>query len=42
VPFGILGRDSLEHLVAAIQQHAGGSHGHDVSREHILDGLTPA
>jgi hypothetical protein len=33
---------SLEHLVAAIQQHASGSHGHDVSREHILGELTPA
>jgi cupin domain len=33
---------SLEHLIAAIQQHAGGSHGHDVSREHILGELVPA
>jgi hypothetical protein len=33
---------SLEHLVAAIQQHASGSHGHDVSREHVLEELTPA
>ncbi|MGH3187617.1 MAG: hypothetical protein ACRDPY_10630 [Streptosporangiaceae bacterium] len=23
-------------LAAAVQQHASGSHGHDVSREHIL------
>lgn len=33
---------SLEHLIAAIQQHAAGSHGHDVSREHILGELVPA
>jgi hypothetical protein len=33
---------SLEHLIAAIQQHATGSHGHDVSREHILGELAPA
>jgi hypothetical protein len=33
---------SLEHLIAAIQQHASGSHGHEVTREHILGDLTPA
>jgi Cupin domain len=33
---------SLEHLIAAIQQHAAGSHGHEVSREHILGELVPA
>jgi hypothetical protein len=33
---------SLEHLIAAVQQHASGSHGHDVSREHILGELVPA
>ena len=33
---------SLDHLIAAVQQHASGSHGHDVSREHILGELTPA
>ncbi|MBN9099331.1 MULTISPECIES: cupin domain-containing protein [unclassified Pseudonocardia] len=30
----------LEHLIAAVQQHAAGSHGHDVDRDHILDELT--
>ena len=33
---------SLEHLIAAVQQHASGSHGHDVSREQILGELVPA
>ena len=33
---------SLEHLIAAVQQHASSSHGHDVSREHILGELVPA
>jgi predicted small metal-binding protein len=28
--------DQIDELVAAIQQHASGSHGHDVSRDHIL------
>lgn len=33
----------LEHLIAAVQQHASGSHGHhEVTREHILGELIPA
>jgi EutQ-like cupin domain len=32
----------LDHLIAAVQQHASGSHGHDVTREHILSELQPA
>ncbi len=39
-PCGVVFRmedpDALDHLVDA-QQHAAGSHGHDVSRAHILD-----
>ncbi len=31
--------DQIDELVAAVQQHASGSHGHDVSREHILADL---
>jgi len=31
---------ALDHLVSAVQQHASGSHGHDVTREHVLDELT--
>jgi len=30
---------ALDHLVSAVQQHASGSHGHDVTREHVLDEL---
>lgn len=36
VEFRVANDDQLDHLVAAIQQHASGSHGHDVSREHIV------
>jgi hypothetical protein len=32
--------DQLDHLVAAVQQHADGSHGHDLTREHILSEIT--
>ena len=28
--------DQLDHLVAAIQEHAKGSHDHEVTREHVL------
>jgi ABC-type Mn2+/Zn2+ transport system ATPase subunit len=34
--------DRVDHLIAAVQQHASGSHGHDVTREHILSELQPA
>jgi len=34
--------DQIDELVAAVQQHASGPHGHDVSREHILSELVPA
>ena len=34
--------DQLDELVAAVQQHASGSHGHYVEREHILSELVPA
>ena len=34
--------DQVDELVAAVQQHASGSHGHDVAREHILAELVPA
>lgn len=33
---------SIDHLVVAVQEHAFGSHGHEVTREHILSELTPA
>ncbi len=34
--------DQVDELVAAVQQHAIGSHRHEVSREHILSELVPA
>jgi hypothetical protein len=34
-------RDQLDHLIAAVQQHASGSHGHDLSREHISSEISP-
>jgi hypothetical protein len=40
VEFRISGDDQLDHLVAAIQQHALGSHGHELSREHVLAEVT--
>jgi hypothetical protein len=42
VEFRVPRDDQLDHLVAAIQEHASSSHGHDVSREHILTELVPA
>jgi uncharacterized cupin superfamily protein len=33
--------DQVDELVAAVQQHASGSHGHEVAREHILAELVP-
>jgi hypothetical protein len=34
--------DQLDHLIAAVQQHASGSHGHNLSREHIISEITPS
>ena len=34
--------EQIDEMVAAVQQHASGSHGHDVSREHILAELVLA
>jgi predicted small metal-binding protein len=34
--------DQIDELVAAVQQHAFGSHGHEVAREHTLSELVPA
>jgi hypothetical protein len=40
VEFRVATDDHLDHLVAAIQEHASGSHGQEVSREHVLSELT--
>jgi hypothetical protein len=42
VEFRIAQAGQLDHLIAAVQQHASGSHGHDLTREHILSELQPA
>ena len=44
VEFRVSTDDQLDHLVAAIQEHAKGSHDHTVTREHVLAelGVTPA
>jgi hypothetical protein len=42
VTFHVDSDDALDHLVAAVQEHARGSHDHDVTRDHILSELTLA
>jgi uncharacterized protein (TIGR02246 family) len=44
VEFRVATDDQLDHLVAAIQEHAKGSHSHEVTREHVLAelGASPA
>lgn len=36
VEFRVASDDQLDHLVAAITEHASGSHGHDLTREQVL------
>lgn len=36
VEFRVSGGDQLEHLVAAIKEHAAGTHGHELSTEEVL------
>lgn len=40
VEFRVASTADLDHLVAAIQQHAAGSHGHQLSRDEVLDGVS--
>ncbi|MGI8493496.1 MAG: cupin domain-containing protein [Acidimicrobiales bacterium] len=42
VSFRIESDDALDHLVAAVQEHAAGSHDSAPTREHILSELTTA
>lgn len=42
VEFRIGQAGQLDHLIAAVREHASGSHGHDLTREHILSELQPA
>jgi hypothetical protein len=41
VEFRVQREDQLDQLVAAVQEHAAGSHGHQVSREDVLRDVTP-
>ena len=40
VEFRVASDDQLDHLVAAIQQHASGSHGRQATREQVLASLS--
>jgi hypothetical protein len=40
VEFRVAADDQLDHLVAAIRQHASGSHSHELTREQILAELS--
>ncbi|HEX6518652.1 MAG TPA: cupin domain-containing protein [Streptosporangiaceae bacterium] len=42
VEFRVNEGGQLNHLIAAVQQHASSLHGHDLTREHILSELQPA
>jgi hypothetical protein len=42
VEFRVGRSEQVDHLIAAVQQHASASHGHDLTREHILSELQPA
>ena len=42
VSFHIESDDALDHLVAAVQEHASGSHDHHVTRDHVLGELQPS
>jgi hypothetical protein len=42
VAFRVANDDQLGHLIEEIQQHASGSHDHEMTREQILEELTSA
>jgi hypothetical protein len=42
VSFRVESEDAVDHLVAAVQEHARASHDHEVTSEQILAELTPA
>lgn len=42
VEFRVPGADQLDHLVAAIREHASSSHGHELTPEQILANVTAA
>ena len=42
VEFRVAGDNQLDHMVAAIREHASGSHGHELTREQILAEVSAA
>ncbi len=40
VEFRVANDDQLDHLVAAIREHASGSHGHELTAEQVLAEVT--
>jgi hypothetical protein len=42
VEFRIGPGGQVDHLIAAVREHASGSHGHDLTRDHVLSELQPA
>jgi hypothetical protein len=42
VEFRVGRSDRIDHLIAAVLEHASGSHSHDLTMEHILSELQPA
>lgn len=42
VEFRVGGSHQVDHLIAAVQEHARESHGHVLTRDHILSELQPA
>ena len=42
VEFRVASDDQLDHMVAAIREHAIGSHGHELTREQILSEVSAA
>jgi Cupin domain len=40
VEFQVGDDDQLDHLVAAVREHAGGSHGHELTPEQVLAEVT--
>ena len=41
VEFRVGRSDQVDHLIAAVQAHASGSHGHDLTRDQLLSELQP-
>jgi hypothetical protein len=42
VEFRVAGTDQIDHLIAAVREHASGAHGRELTREQILSEMQPA